>query len=182
MKSNTRRITFSAVAVAISAVCVLLTNVLPISFALLAIAAVCYYLVFDKCGVAFGFLAILASVGISFSMGLTSAFLLNTIIFVPYSVVAYFCRKFIYTNNKYAIIRSIIVGLYAILLFYILTLVFNWILTTGYTGSTDSVAHLDKLINNVGVIIAGVIFTLVTVIFDFAFQILVKQLSARIKT
>lgn len=115
-------------------------------------------------------------------MGLTSAFLLNTIIFVPYSVVAYFCRKFIYTNNKYAIIRSIIVGLYAILLFYILTLVFNWILTTGYTGSTDSVAHLDKLINNVGVIIAGVIFTLVTVIFDFAFQILVKQLSARIKT
>ena len=92
--NGTRKLTYTAVGAAISAVCVFLTNFGWLKVSLLMFAALCYYIVFVKCGFLHGLADIAVSMLVAFfALGITplsSAFLLNALIFAPFSVLCYF--------------------------------------------------------------------------------------------
>jgi len=91
----------AAVGAALAVVLLVLANfffIVAASF--LVLAAVSYYIVFEKAGIVHGVLCILVATGISFAFGFSGAQILNLLLFAPYSVIAYFMRHWKYDDKK----------------------------------------------------------------------------------
>lgn len=169
--NKTRKLTYTAVGAAVSAVCVFLTNFGWLKVSLLMFAALCYYIVFVKCGLLYGLADILVSMLVAFfALGLTplsSAFLLNALVFAPFSVICYFIRKFYYTKWQTAVIRIVIMAAFANLSLAGLWFTAQWIFDGWVTGIAASVGGYPVL---------AMLFTLMAWVFDLLFN----QLSIRI--
>lgn len=169
--SNTRKITYTAVGAAISAVCVFLTNFGWLRVSLLMCAALCYYIIFCKCGALYGLADIAVSLLVAFfALGITplsSAFLLDAIIFAPFSLISYLIRRLHYTKWQHALIRIAIMAVFANLALMGVWFCAKWILTIDIVGMAGKLG---------GYAVLAVIFTGLAVTFDFLFN----QLSIRI--
>lgn len=156
---------------AVSAVCVFLTNFGFLKVSLLMFAALCYYIVFCKCGFLYGLADIVVSMLVAFfALGITplsSAFLLNALIFAPFSILSYFIRKLYYTNWKTAVLRLVIMAAFANL-----SLVGVW-----FTAKWITTVDIISMAANIGGYgILAMLFTLMALVFDLLFN----QLSIRI--
>ena len=160
--SSTKKLTIAAIGAAVSAVCVFLTNIVPIGVTLLLFATLCYYLVLCKCGLLYGLLDIAASLLLTFFTGgvsvLSSAFLLTAVVFAPYSLLAYGLRKLYYTKWRHALIRIAVM-----IVFANVTLVGVWFLGQWITNVNVG-AMADKL---GGYAVLAVVYTGVAVLSDF---------------
>lgn len=168
MKTS-KKIAYAAVGAAVSAVCVFLTNIVPLRVTLLMLAALCYYIVLDKCGIVYGLLGIAAGLIICFAMfgGLSSAFLLTAFIFAPYAILGYFIRKLYYTKWQTALLR---VGITAA--FANVALVAVWF-TAKWITNIDIIAIASRV---GGYAVLAIIFTALALVFDVLFN----QLSIRL--
>jgi hypothetical protein len=116
--SQTRKIAVAAVAAALSSVCIILTNFIPLRITLLMFAAACYFFAFDKGGAAHGLLCIAASLLISFfTRPFSSAFFLTVTVFAPYSLAAYLMRKLYYTRPRQMAVRVAVMAAFSNLAF-----------------------------------------------------------------
>lgn len=170
-REQTKKLTICAVGAAVSAVCVFITNIVPLSFSLLMFAALCYYIVFLKSGFMYGVVGIVASLLLTFFTGgltiLSPAFLLTAIVFAPFSILAYFIRNFYFTKVKTALIRIAIIIVFANVSLAIVWQVATWITSIDLLAIADLVG---------GYWVFAIIFTVLTVVFDFLFN----QLSIRL--
>ena len=174
--SKTRKITYTAVGAAISAVCVCLTNFGWLKVSLLMAAALCFYIVFCKCGVWYGLGDIVISLAVAFfAFGITplsSAFLLTALLFAPFSLLAYLIRKLYYTRVATAFIRLGIMAVFANLSLCALWFTAKWITTI------DIVAIAGKI---GGYPVLALLFTLFTLTFDLLFNQLCIRILRYIK-
>lgn len=125
--SGTRKVTYSAVAAAIGTLCAAVAVYLPVRLMPLVVAAFCFYIVFDRCGVVWGLITQAAVVLMTFFVGgvaLSATFILLTVVFVPYTWGAYLLRRFSYAAWKGALVRggtvAVTVDLLFLAVFYIL--------------------------------------------------------------
>ncbi len=169
--NKTRKLTYTAVGAAISAVCVCLTNFGWLKVSLLMFAALCYYIVFFKCGVLYGIADIAISLTVAFfAFGITplsSAFLLDAIIFAPYSLMGYFMRRLYYTNVKTAFLRVGITAAFANLALCGVWFTAKWITTIDIVEISSKIGGYPVL---------ALLFTLFALVFDLLFN----QLSIRL--
>lgn len=169
--NKTRKLTYTAVGAAVSAVCVFLTNFGWLKVSLLMFAALCYYIVFVKCGLAYGIADIVVSMLVAFfALGITplsSAFLLNAFIFAPFSLLCYFIRKLYYTKWQTALIRLVVMAAFANLALIGVWFTAKWI-------TTIDILTIAANIGGYGVL--AMLFTLMALVFDLLFN----QLSIRI--
>lgn len=95
-----RNAAYSAVAAALSLVMIFLTAYVPVlTVAPLVVCALAWNVVIDKCGVKYGIASMLASVGLGFLTVLGAGFgvmIIVGIVFVPYSLLAYFMKPLTY--------------------------------------------------------------------------------------
>lgn len=151
--------------------CVVLTNYVPLRVSLLMFAALCYYIIFCKCGLLFGLLDIAVSLLLTFFIGamspLTPAFLLTAVVFAPYALISYAMKKLYYTKWQTALVRIAVIVVFANL-----ALLFVWLLAA-YITSIDIAAILAAV---GGYAVLAVIVTALTLVFDFLFN----QLSIRL--
>lgn len=156
---------------AISAVCVFLTNFGWLKVSLLMCAALCYYIVCVKCGILYGIADIFVSLLITFFAGgvtlLSSAFLLDALVFAPFAILSYCIRKLYYTKWQTAFLRLGIMAAFANLALCAVRFVAKWITTI------DIVAIASRL---GGYPLLALLFTLFALVFDLLFN----QLSIRI--
>ncbi|MCI8458936.1 MAG: hypothetical protein HFE46_04660 [Clostridia bacterium] len=169
--SKTRKITYTAVGAAISAVFVCLTNFGWLKVSLLMAAALCYYIVCVKCGVLYGIADIAVSLLVAFfAFGVTplsSAFLLTAFVFAPFAIVSYCIRKLYYTRVATAFLRVGIMAAFANLSLCAVWFTAKWI----FEGLvTDMAAKVG------GYAVLAMLFTLFMCVFDLLFN----QLSIRI--
>jgi hypothetical protein len=165
------QIAVAAVGVAIAGPCIILTNLLPLSVTLLTVAAVCYYIVFDKAGILFGFLAMAAASGISFLGGVGSAQILNLVLFVPYSVLAYFMRKAKFGNVKHMLIRALAVAAFANIAFIALFFLAGVIIQL----------PVGEFVGTAGYALVTVLFTFLMIAVDIMFSQFCKFICGKIK-
>lgn len=168
---KTRKITYSAVGAAISAICVFLTNFGWLKVSLLMAAALCYYVIFVKCGPLYGFMDIAVSMLITFfafgTTPLSSAFLLTALVFAPYAFLCYCIRPLHYTRWQTALLRIVCIIAFANLSLCGVWFTAEWIfdgLVTQLAGRVGGYAVLALL------------FTVCALLFDFLFN----QLSIRV--
>ena len=156
---------------AVSAVCVFLTNFGWLKVSLLMFAALCYFIVCVKCGIGYGIADIFVSMLVAFfALGITplsSAFLLNALIFAPFSLLCYFIRKLYYTKWQTAVLRLVIMAAFANLSLVGVWFTAKWITT---------IDILTVAANLGGYAVLAMLFTLFTLVFDLLFN----QLSIRI--
>ena len=173
MRSKSLQIAIAAVGVALAVPCIILTNYVPLSVTLLTVAAVCYYIVFEKAGVVFGFLAMAAASGLSFAGGVGTGQILNLILFVPYAVLAYFLRFLKFGNWKHMVIRAAIMTGFANLVFMACFFLIRAAFLSDFI-SPDFIA-------STAYIVVALIFTAVMIAVDMLFGQTCKHLCARIK-
>ncbi len=174
--AGARRIAYAGVATALSSVCIILTNFLPLRISLLMLSAVCYYIAFSKSGILYGFLTIGASILISFfTKPFSSAFFLNILIFAPYSVLAFFIKKLYYTSVKTLLIRAAIIIAFSSLAFFAVFAIVKFL-----SQSYIDFAILD-FTSQYGYILINVLICIMFLIFDFIFNQLCIRLTKLIK-
>ena len=169
--NGTRKLTYTAVGAAISAVCVFLTNFGWLKVSLLMFAALCSYIVFVKCGFLHGLADIAVSMLVAFfALGITplsSAFLLNALIFAPFSVLCYFIRKLYYTKWQTALIRIAAMIVFANISLVCVWFTAKWIVTIDIVGMAANIGGYPVL---------ALLFTFMALVFDLLFN----QLSIRL--
>lgn len=174
--SNTRKITYSAVGAAVSAVCVFLTNFGFLKVSLLMCAALCYYIVCIKCGIWYGLADVAVSLLITFFTGgvtvLSSAFLLDVLVFAPYAIVAYLLRKLYYTKWQTALIRVGAMAAFANIALCAVWFCAKWVTTIDIMAITDRLGGYPLL---------ALVFTAFTLIFDLLFNQLAIRLCKLLK-
>ncbi|WP_251614473.1 hypothetical protein [Pumilibacter muris] len=174
--NKTRKITYSAVGAAIAALCVFLTNFGWLKVSLLMFAALCYYIVACKCGIWYGIAGIAVSLLIAFFTGgvtvLSSAFLLDALIFAPFAILSYFIRKLYYTKWQTALIRLAVMATFSNLALVAVWFCAKWITTI------DIIAISSKL---GGYPLLALVFTLLALVFDLLFNQLSIRLTKLIK-
>lgn len=107
--SLSRKIAYSATFTAFSVIAVVISRFLPLTFFALIAPCVCCFLACIVCGLGYGFLTVIASLLTAFLLsGINTVFILDAILFLPYSLVAYFMRKIKYRGVGMAI-RSVTV-------------------------------------------------------------------------
>ena len=156
---------------ALSAVCVCLTHLGWLKVSFLMAAALCYYIVCVKCGVLYGVSNIVISLLAAFFTGgvtpLSSAFLLDALVFAPFAVLSYCIRKLYYTRVSTAFIRLGIMAVFANV-----SLCVVWFVAKGIID-IDIVKIAAKL---GGYPVLAMLFTLFALTFDLLFN----QLGIRI--
>lgn len=168
----TRRITYSAVCVAISAVAVLLSQLSPARIVPLVLCSLCFYIAFVRCGVLYGVITAAATMVICFFIsGINATFLFLCIVFAPYSALAFLMRKLSYRVTKQLIIRLVVATLFFAVAFVVLMLLFDKLAGTSLT------ALIDKL----GKPLAGVMVVIAVLPVDLFFSYAAEKILKALK-
>ena len=170
--NKTRKITYTAVGAAVSAVCVFLTNFGWLNVSLLMAAALCYYVVCCKCNLWYGVACIVVSLGLAAAVGGVfsfSAFFLDAFIFAPFALISYAIRSWYYTRWQTALLRLLVMAVFANV-----ALVAVWFTAQALLITTINIAAIAAKVG--GYAVFALIFTAMSLVFDFLFN----QLSIRI--
>ena len=175
-----RKIAYTAVGTALSLIMIAMTCYLPLTVAPLVMISLCYNIVADKCGIGYGVLCMLASVGLGFviCIGAIGVMLIVVVVFVPYSIICVFLRKFDYSSIKYALIRIGIIAVFAALETF-----FVYLLGSLGVGYVDFGAIIDKVGGAfaVGYLVITLIVIVLFIAIDWMFvtfgKIIVKKLK-----
>lgn len=117
MQSSAKKIAYSATFTAVSVVAIVASRYLPITITALLACSVCYFLCLKRCGIGYGLLCIVASLVVSFVLGgVGTVFLLDAVLFAPYSLLAFLMKKLPYFGKK-AMIRAGIIVIFANIVF-----------------------------------------------------------------
>lgn len=112
---------YSAVGTALSLVMIFLTAYVPVlTVAPLVVAALAWNVVIDKCGIGYGIVSMVAAVGLGFLTAIGAGFgvmIVVGIVFVPYSLIAYFMKNLTYDKPLKVVIRLLILAAFASLAF-----------------------------------------------------------------
>ncbi len=170
-KDNTKKITYSAVCVALSVVVVIVSHyaamVVP-----LVIASLCAYIAFCRCGITYGVITTVATAAIAFFIcGITATFIFLGTLFLPYAIVAYLMRRLSYKVFWQAIVR-IVVSVTAFVTFFVLIV----LLTDFITGAAIS-AVIGKIGLPLTATIVGVITLPVDLFFTYAAEKIIKLMK-----
>ena len=125
MQPSARKIAYAATFTAVSVVAIVASRYLPVTLTALLACSVCYFLCLMRCGIGYGLLCITASLVVSFILGgVGTVFLLDAVLFAPYSLLAYLMKKLRY-SGKTAVIRAgiivVIANIVFALIYYLLT-------------------------------------------------------------
>lgn len=178
--STARAISFTAMFTAISIVMMVLTCYLPLTIAPLVVISLCYNLAYEKCGIAYGVMCMIASVGLGFlccsaNLGIL---LIVTIVFVPYSALSLFMKKLDYSTLFKGAIRVIIVASFSAL-----EVLFIYLLSAQVASFIDIngiIAYL-RLDLAVGYLVITLIAMAIFVCVDLLFMRLTKEIAKKIK-
>ncbi len=173
MKSDlTKKIAYSAICTAISAVVVLITAFSPAKIVPLIFVSLCVYIAFKRCGIVYGILTAIATALISFALsGIQLSFVALVSLFIPYAIIAYAMQKLSYDKLLHAIIRLLITAtLYAVAFIVIINLV-------DIIAGTTVMALVEKL-GSVFVVIAMVVIALPV---DFFFSYMSEKIIKLLK-
>ncbi len=173
--TNTRKITYSAVGAAVSAVCIFLTNFGWLKVSLLMAAALCYYIVAVKCGIWYGAASIVVGLVVAASVGGVfgfSAFLLDAFVFAPYAILAYCIRRLHYTKWKTALLRIVAMAAFANIALCLIWFCAKWLTTIDIVAIASKVGGYPLL---------ALVFTALAVVFDFLFNQLAIRLIKLLK-
>ena len=115
--SQGRKTAYSAVATALSLAMIFLTAFVPVmTVAPLLVTALAWNVVLDKCGVGYGLLTMVATIGLGFLTVLGAGYAVMIIIgvvFVPYSLLAYFIKPLTYDKVWTVAVRLVIMAVFA---------------------------------------------------------------------
>ena len=173
-QSRSIKIAVAAVGASLAAVLILLTRVLPLWMSLLALAAVCYYIVFEKAGIVAGLLCIAAASALGFILGPGAGAFLNLVLFAPYAILTYFIRGFRYDKVKTAAIRAAIIIVFANLIFMAV-----FFLADAAFKELNLLELLDRIAG--GYLTAAVLITLIGIVIDVFFCYACKYICSKIK-
>lgn len=171
-RDTTRRITYSAVCVALSVVAVLLSQYSPARIVPLVLCSLCFYIAFTRCGVLYGVITMAASIAICFFIsGINATFLFLCAVFAPYSVLAYLMRKLSYRVTRQLLVRLLVSAVFFALAFVVMVLLFDKIAGTSLT----------VLIDKVGKIWAGIMVVVAVLPVDLFFTYAAERVLKMLK-
>lgn len=179
--SRSRRVAYAAVGTAISVVMMVLTCYLPLTVAPLVMISLCYNVVTDKCGVGYGIMTVLASVGLGFlcCAANVAVLLIVVIVFVPYSALCLLLGRLRldYGGVRKALIRGVSIAAFAaleVLFIYLLGgIVADFIDLAGLMSAIGSLA--------VGYVVVTLLAIVVFLCIDFLFIAMGRQITRRLK-
>ena len=172
MERGSVKIAIAAVGAGLATVLILLTR-LPLMFAPLTFAAVCYYIVFEKAGVVHGFLCIAVASSLAFITGPGAGPFLNLLLFAPYSVLAFFIRGIRYDKLKTGILRASIMLVFSNLVFMAV-----FFLTDTLFSELKILETVNRFVG--GYFTAAVVVTLAGLVIDVFFAYGCRILCAKI--
>ncbi len=175
-----RKLAYSSTAAAISIVMTVLTCYLPITVAPLVMISLCYNIVMERCGLSYGIMTIVTSVGLGFlcSAANIAVLLMVAVVFVPYSLICAAIRKFDYSTIKTACLRIAVVSVFAAL-----DVLFVFLLGALVADYADIASLISRIGNNfaLGYIFVTLIAVLLFVCIDWLFVRLSKTIVKRLK-
>lgn len=178
--SDGRKIAYAATAAAVSIVMTVLTCYLPITVAPLVMISLSYNIVIERCGLSYGLMTIIASVGLGFlcSAANIAVLLIIAIVFVPYSLICAAIRRFDYSTVKSACVRIVVISAVAAL-----DVLFIYLLG-GFVANYADITSLISRIGNsfaLGYILVTLVAVLLFLCIDWLFirlgKIIVKKLK-----
>lgn len=117
---GSRRVTYSAAAAAIGTLCSVVAIYLPVKVMPLVVTAFCFYLVFERCGISYGFITEAVTLLLTFFVSgvvVNVTFVMLALVFVPYAPLAYLIRRLRYDSVKTVLLRAAIVAVFVSLAF-----------------------------------------------------------------
>ena len=178
--SSGRKIAYAAVGTAIAVVMMVLTCYLPITVAPLVMISLCYNIVSDKCGLGYGIMTILASVGLGFlcCMGNLGVMLVVVVVFVPYSLLCLPLKRLDYSSLKKAFIRIAVIAVFAAL-----AVLFVFLLGANVAGYIDLGALMSDIGGSfaIGYIVVTLAAIILFVCVDLLFINVGKQIVRKLK-
>lgn len=180
-KSMGRKIAYSAVGSALSVIMMVLTCYFPVITVLpLIMISLSFNVVMERCGIGYGIMTMLVSVGLGFlACGANVAVLLIVaIVFVPYSLICFAIKKIGYDSIKNVIIRVGIMIAFASLILMII-----YFLAGMLISYIDVVRLIGLLGSNfaLGYIIINIILVVAIILIDFAFLNAGKIIAKKLK-
>jgi hypothetical protein len=170
-KDGTKKITYSAVCVALSAVVVLLSHYTALIVPLV-IASLCAYIAFSRCGWLYGVVTVVATTALAFFVcGITVTFIFLVALFLPYAIVAHLMRKLSYKITWQAIVRIVVSVIYFVTFFVLIMLLTDFI-----TGSA-----ITAVIGKIGLPFTAVIVAVATLPVDLFFTFTAEKIMKLMK-
>lgn len=176
MNSPARKVAYSAAAAAIATLSAIAAVYLPLSIAPLVLSSFCFYIAFIKCGPVYGGVAVAATLLIAFFAGggLNVTFVMLAVIFVPYSIAAFFMKKLSYRKPVQALLRVLITAAVINLTFMCVYFIVVYVAM----GGIDVIGAMNKV---GGYAVLALIATAIAVITDFLFTQLASLLMKYLK-
>lgn len=174
--SPSKKIAYSAVAVALASIAAVATIFLPLTVVPLILSAFCFYIAFSKCGIVHGIITMVATGLITFfAGGVSLTLILLCVLFMPYTIVTLFIKKFTYFKLVGAIVRILVVAA-----------LFNAALVGVYFIAksvllADSGIDLLGLVGNYGYALVALIGSIAAIFSDFLFTQVVVVVGKHIK-
>lgn len=180
--NNSRKVAYSAVAVALSLTMIALSTYVPIfSVAPLVIVSLSWNIVMEKCGLGYGIASMLATIALGFLVSIGAGFSIMIVVgvaFVPYSLVAFFMRNIDYSKS-YGIIRAIVLLVVASLSFLAMFLLTEAVL--GYIDIMEIISTIfaDNIV--IGYIVLNVASAIAFIIIDLIYLNMRKYILAKLR-
>ncbi len=175
-----RKIAYSAVGTALSLIMIALTCYLPLTAAPLVMISLSFNIVTEKCGLGYGIMCMLASVGLGFviCIGAIGVMLIVVVVFVPYSLLCVFLRKLDYSSVKKALLRMPIIAAFAALETF-----FVWLLGSVVVGYVDITGIIQRIGGAfaAGYIVVTLIAVLIFEAIDWMFVTFGKAIVKKLK-
>lgn len=176
MKPDAKRITTTAVCVALAVICIVLSAYLPLKITTLLVAAVCFFIAFCG-GFVYGLLAIAASLLIAFfAAGINTTFIFTALIFAPYSIFAFALKKLLYNSPKNIALRAALTAVLFNAAFALTVFVFGKYITDYSLGAVFGAFGGGAT----AYIIVALIGTVIAVVYDYAFTAAAYILNKRL--
>ncbi len=171
-RDKSRKITYTAVCVAIAVISVLLSQFTPARIVPLILCSLAFYIALTRCGIIYGAISIIAGVSICFFIsGVTATFLFLIIVFAPYSLLAFFMRKLSYSVTAQLLLRLAISAVFFAVAFVVMMLVFDKIAGTS----------LSVLIDKIGKVWAGIMLVVAVLPVDLFFSYGAERILKNLK-
>lgn len=181
--SPSRNIAYSAVAAALSLVMITLTAYVPmLTVAPLIVCALAWNVVIDKCGIGYGIVAMAASVGLGFLTVMGAGFavmIVVGIVFVPYSLVAYFMKSLTYEKVWKVLTRIGILIVFASLAFMCLYFTADAIMA--FVNISQIIENISGGNFAVGYFVLNLIAVVIIVGIDYIFLYMRAYIVKRLK-
>ena len=171
-RDYTRKITYSAMCVALGVVSLLISQFTPARIVPLALASLAVYVGFMRCGWVYGLITALACALIAFFLcGINVTFVFLCGLFLPFAIMCYLLRKLSYNVTWQALVRVIANAVLFCVAFLLI------IKLTDFVAGTS----IETLVKQVGVAWTVVLITLITLPVDLFFTYAANKIIKMLK-